>query len=104
MCGFLPIRSTSPSRWRFRIGEQLTARVGRDLSVRSVQDTATYDSRHQSAGGSVTLGYGVAGSANYSQARVQAEHVSVSRHSGLRANDGGRSTPRRGTPSEASRG
>ncbi|MFN3296944.1 hemagglutinin repeat-containing protein [Caldimonas sp.] len=76
-------------RWTFRIGEQLTARVGRDLTIHSVQDTATYDSRHHSAGGSVTIGYGFAASASYSQARVNAEHASVSQHSGLRAGDGG---------------
>jgi hypothetical protein len=70
-------------------GEQLTARVGRDLTIHSVQDTATYDSQHRSAGGSVTIGYGFAASASYSNARVEADHASVSQHSGLRAGDQG---------------
>jgi filamentous hemagglutinin len=67
----------------------IATRVGRDLTIHSVQDTATYDSQHRSAGGSVTIGYGFAASANYSQARVEADHASVSQHSGLRAGDQG---------------
>ncbi|MFN3417690.1 MAG: hemagglutinin repeat-containing protein [Caldimonas sp.] len=70
-------------------GERIVAQVGGDLTIHSVQDTATYDSQHRSAGGSVTIGYGFAASASYSNARVEADHASVSQQSGLRAGDQG---------------
>ncbi len=67
-------------------GERVVADVGRDLTVRSVQDTMNYhaDQKQVSAGASYTYGSG-GGSANMSVnwSKADAQYASVNRQSGL---------------------
>ncbi|OWQ82880.1 hypothetical protein CDN98_23850, partial [Roseateles terrae] len=44
---------------------KVTADVGGSLKIESLQDTAKFDSKSTSAGGSATFGYGAGGSANF---------------------------------------
>ena len=71
-------------------GEQVVAKVGGNLSIASVQDTSQYDSKEQSLGGSISIGYGkVGGSLSASQSKVSSDYASVVEQSGIRAGDGG---------------
>ncbi|WP_269208781.1 hemagglutinin repeat-containing protein, partial [Dickeya chrysanthemi] len=72
--------------------ETITARVGRDLLVRSEQDSDRYDSKQQSAGAGVTIPiYGGGGGASFSFSRdkVHSNFDSVQEQSGLFAGAGG---------------
>ncbi|MBB3197190.1 polymorphic toxin-type HINT domain-containing protein, partial [Roseateles terrae] len=55
----------------------------------SLQDTAKFDSKSTSAGGSATFGYGAGGSANFSQSKVNADYAAVGEQAGIRAGDEG---------------
>jgi filamentous hemagglutinin len=68
---------------------KISAQVGGDLKIESLQDTSRYASKNQSLGGSVTLGIGASGSASASSAKVHADYASVTEQSGLKAGDGG---------------
>lgn len=70
-------------------GERVVADVGGDLFIESLQDISTYESRDKSAGGSVTIGYGFAGSVQVGQTRIDSDFASVAEQSALRAGDGG---------------
>ncbi|MDX1251985.1 MAG: hemagglutinin repeat-containing protein [Gammaproteobacteria bacterium] len=71
-------------------GQQVAANVGGDLNIESLQDTSTYDSKQQSIGGSVSVGYGKAsGSFSASQQKVNSDFASVTEQSGIKAGDGG---------------
>ncbi|UXH77378.1 hemagglutinin repeat-containing protein [Roseateles amylovorans] len=65
------------------------AQVGGDLQIESQQDTAKFDSKSSTVGGSVTVGYGAGGSANYSKSKVDADYAAVGTQAGIRAGDGG---------------
>ncbi|MCS4511944.1 hemagglutinin repeat-containing protein, partial [Xylophilus ampelinus] len=73
----------------------VTADIGGDLTVESLQDTARYDSKQSSAGGSITVGLaggipvGVTGSASIGNAKVKGDYASVTDQSGFKAGDGG---------------
>ncbi|MBQ9259391.1 MAG: hemagglutinin repeat-containing protein [Neisseriaceae bacterium] len=67
-------------------GVDITAK---DLNIESLQDTMTYDSRQENISGSVTVGYGVSGSASYSKSKVNADYASVNEQSGIFAGDDG---------------
>ncbi|MBQ9619517.1 MAG: hemagglutinin repeat-containing protein, partial [Neisseriaceae bacterium] len=67
-------------------GVDITAK---DLNIESLQDTMTYDSRQENISGSITVGYGVSGSANYSKSKVNADYASVNEQSGIFAGDDG---------------
>ena len=67
-------------------GVDLTAK---DLNIESMQDTMTYDSRQENVSGSITVGYGVSGSASYSKSKVNADYASVNEQSGIFAGDDG---------------
>jgi len=74
-------------------GEQVIAKVGRDLLLQSQQDTDYYDSKQMnlSAGGSMTvLGPG-GGSANFSasQSKIDSNYRSVQEQTGLFSGKGG---------------
>src|SRR5574343_3841 len=65
---------------------QISARVGGDLKLESLQDTSTYRSKDQSIGGSVTVGYGSAsGSVSVSQQKIRSDFASVREQSGMQA-------------------
>ncbi|WP_332311040.1 hemagglutinin repeat-containing protein [Stenotrophomonas sp. SY1] len=69
--------------------ERVVANVGGDLSIESLQDTSTYDSKNKSMGGSVTVGAGFSGSASYSSSKVKGDYASVTEQSGIQAGAGG---------------
>ncbi|PPK44809.1 hemagglutinin-like protein [Trinickia symbiotica] len=70
-------------------GRQVVANVGGNLTIESLQDTSTYHSKHESVSGSVTVGYGFSGSANYGQQKMDSDFASVAEQSGIKAGDGG---------------
>ena len=71
-------------------GKQVTADIGGNLTIQSLQDTSRYDSKNQSASGSGTFGFGGASvSATYSQSEIDASYASVNQQSGIQAGDGG---------------
>ena len=67
-------------------GVQVNAK---NLSIQSVQDSETYQSKQQNAGAQVTVGYGFSASGSYSQSKVKADHASVTEQSGIYAGEGG---------------
>ncbi|MRR52063.1 MAG: adhesin, partial [Rhodocyclaceae bacterium] len=71
-------------------GKQAQAKVGGNLTVESLQDTSSYDSKQQNIGGSVTVGYGGAsGSVSAGQQKMKSSYASVREQSGIKAGDGG---------------
>lgn len=69
--------------------EQVTAKVGGNLNIESLQDTSNFKSKQQSLGVSVTIGAGAGGSISASQSNVNSDFASVTQQSGIRAGDGG---------------
>ncbi|MBK8745318.1 MAG: hemagglutinin repeat-containing protein [Propionivibrio sp.] len=78
-------------------GEQVIANVGKDLTIESLQDLSTYDSKQKSAGVSVSLcilpfcvgATPVSGSVSASASKMNSNYASVTEQSALRAGDGG---------------
>ncbi|MRR28862.1 hypothetical protein EG834_00660 [bacterium] len=71
-------------------GKQAQAKVGGNLTVESLQDTSSYDSKQQNIGGSITVGYGGAsGSISAGQQKMKSSYASVREQSGIKAGDGG---------------
>lgn len=75
-------------------GQQVIAKVGTagqgKLLIESLQDTSSYNSKQQSAGFSLSVGYGkMSGSVSASQSKVKSEYASVAEESGLQAGDRG---------------
>jgi len=76
-------------------GKQVTASVGGNLNIESVQDTSKYDAKQQSAGVGVSVCippfcYGSSSaSASFSQAKAGGDYASVVEQSGIKAGDGG---------------
>jgi filamentous hemagglutinin len=73
-------------------GKQVTADIGGDLNIESLQDTSTYDSNQSSAGFSVSFsptGIPTGGSINASQTNIDSNYASVTEQSGIKAGDGG---------------
>lgn len=69
---------------------QITAKVGGNLTIQSLQNQATYDERGSSTGGSMFIGTGTSSaSASYSETRIESDYASVAQQSGFRAGDGG---------------
>ncbi|MDM0007814.1 hemagglutinin repeat-containing protein [Variovorax sp. J22G73] len=70
--------------------DRVTAKVGGDLKIESLQDTSTSTSKQQSVGGSLSVGYGVwSASVNASSAKASGNYASVKEQSGIKAGDGG---------------
>ncbi|WP_372390527.1 hemagglutinin repeat-containing protein [Xanthomonas sp. NCPPB 3582] len=69
--------------------DKVIADVGGNLSIESLQDTSTYDSKDKSVGASVTFGAGFSASGSYSSNEVNGEFASVTEQSGIQAGDGG---------------
>ncbi|WP_145985807.1 hemagglutinin repeat-containing protein [Aquitalea magnusonii] len=71
-------------------GKQISADAGGNLSIESLQDKNHYDSKQQSVGGSLSVGYGMmGGSISASNSKVNSDFVSVGEQSGILAGDGG---------------
>ena len=69
---------------------QIAANVGGNLNVESLQDTSKFDSKQQSIGGSISIGYGkMGGSFSASKSKVDSDFASVAEQSGFRAGDEG---------------
>jgi hypothetical protein len=68
---------------------QVIADVKGNLNIASLQDTARFDSKEQSASVSGTYGYGANVNASFSQSTVHNDYASVQEQSGIRAGDGG---------------
>ena len=70
-------------------GKQVTATVGSNLNIESLQDTATYSEKNQQVGASAMIGAGGSGSANFAKSNIDSTYASVTEQSGLKAGDGG---------------
>ncbi len=71
-------------------GKQVVANVGGSLNVESLQDTSKFDSKQQSIGGSISVGYGkMGGSINVGKSNINSDFASVTEQSGIRAEDDG---------------
>ncbi len=77
-------------------GEQVVADVGKssdgNLTIQSLQDTSSYDSKQKSAGISVSIpiGAGMAGSSIIgSQSKIKSDYASINEQSGILAGDKG---------------
>jgi len=73
-------------------GKQITAAIGGNLAIESLQDTSTYQSEQKSAGFSASIPiYGTGGSAsvNVSKSRIDSDYASVTEQSGIKAGDAG---------------
>jgi filamentous hemagglutinin len=68
---------------------QVTANVGGNLSIESLQDTNQYKESSKSAGGSIMVGAGVSGSINLAKSSINSNYQSVGEQSAIRAGDGG---------------
>ncbi|MGV0982938.1 MAG: hemagglutinin repeat-containing protein [Limnohabitans sp.] len=70
-------------------GDQVTANVGGNLNIESLQDSSQYKEKSQQVGGSVMVGAGFSGSVNVGQTKVNSDYLSVGEQSAIRAGDGG---------------
>ena len=70
-------------------GKQVTATVGGNLNIESLQDTATYAEKNQQIGASGMVGAGMSGSVNYAKSDINSTYASVTEQSGIKAGDGG---------------
>ena len=71
-------------------GRQAIVDVGGNLNIESLQDLSTYDSKQQSMGGSLSVGYGrMSGSVSASKSTVNSDFASVTEQSGIKAGDEG---------------
>ena len=68
---------------------KVSADIGGNLTVQSLQDQSSYHSNSASTGGSVTVGSAPSASASLSKTRVDSDFQSVGTQSGIRAGDGG---------------
>ncbi|MGE5493451.1 MAG: hemagglutinin repeat-containing protein, partial [Actinomycetota bacterium] len=71
-------------------GNRVVADIGGNLTIESLQDKSTYDSKQQNLGVSVSVGIGkMGGSVSASQSKIKSNYQSVGEQSALRAGDGG---------------
>jgi filamentous hemagglutinin len=74
-------------------GKQVTATVGGNLNIESLQDTVTYAEKNQQAGVSGMVGLtqtgAGSGSANFAKSNINSNYASVTEQSALKAGDGG---------------
>jgi filamentous hemagglutinin len=68
---------------------KVSATVGGDLTITSLQDTSTYRNQQQSVGGSITFGPKVTGSVNFANSNIKSDYASVDQQAGVRAGDNG---------------
>ncbi|MGY0195826.1 hemagglutinin repeat-containing protein [Leptothrix sp. BB-4] len=69
--------------------DQVTANVGGDLKMESLQDTQQFQESSKSAGGSMMAGAGASGSVNVGLSKIDSQYRSVAEQSAIRAGDGG---------------
>ena len=73
--------------------EQITAAIGGNLNLQSLQDQSSYSSREQNLGGSLSVpltpGAGFGASLNAGRTRIDSTYASVTQQTGLKAGDQG---------------
>ena len=70
-------------------GKQVIADIRGDLNIESLQDTAWFDSKSQSASINATVGFGASVSASFNRSKIKSDYASVQEQSGILAGDGG---------------
>ncbi|WP_312122239.1 hemagglutinin repeat-containing protein [Kosakonia cowanii] len=72
-------------------GDKVTADVGRDLTLSSLQDSDNYNSKQQSVSGGLnyTFGSGAGGSFSYNRDKMKSNYDSVQEQTGIFAGKGG---------------
>ncbi len=60
-----------------------------NLNIESLQDTAKYEGKQESASGQVTVGYGASAGGSYSKSKVNSNYASVKTQAGIYAGDEG---------------
>ncbi len=70
-------------------GHRVSADIGGNLLIESLQDKSIYDSKQQSLGASITIGPTMGGSLSYSKSKANSTYASVIEQSGIQAGDGG---------------
>ncbi|WP_426769463.1 hemagglutinin repeat-containing protein, partial [Pseudomonas aeruginosa] len=73
-------------------GESILAKVGRDLTLQSLQDRDYYDSKQKNVGGGASLaivGQGGGANLSLSQSKLHSKYDSVQEQTGLFAGKGG---------------
>ncbi len=75
------------------IGSQVKGKrvelTAENLNIESLQDTAKYEGKQESASGQVTVGYGVSVGGNYNKSKVNSDYASVKTQAGVYAGDAG---------------
>ena len=69
--------------------KQVSATVGGNLNIESLQDTSTYTEKNQQVGVSGMVGAGASGSANLAKSNIDSNYASVTEQSGLQAGNSG---------------
>ena len=70
--------------------DQITAKVGGNLVLESLQDLSAYDSKQKSAGFSLSVGAGmIGGSLSLAKSKIESDYASVTEQTGIKAGDGG---------------
>ena len=69
--------------------KQVTATVGGNLQVESLQDSSTYAEQSKQVGASGMIGAGGSGNVNYAKSSINSTYASVIEQSGIKAGDGG---------------
>ncbi|SHH62989.1 hemagglutinin repeat-containing protein [Massilia sp. CF038] len=70
-------------------GAQVVADVKGNLNLESLQDTATFDGKNQSASISGTYGFGASVNGSFSQTSIKSDYASVQEQTAIRAGDKG---------------
>jgi len=70
-------------------GKQVTATVGGNLNIESLQDTANYAEQNKQIGASGMIGAGASGNVNFAKSNINSTYASVTEQSGIKAGDGG---------------
>jgi filamentous hemagglutinin len=69
--------------------EQVTATVGGNLNIESLQDKSNYTEQSKNIGGSVTIGPAPGASISLGKTNIDSNYESVTEQSGIQAGDGG---------------
>ncbi len=70
-------------------GKKVAAKVGGNLNIESLQDTAVYAEKNQQIGASGMFCAGASGNVNYAKSNINSNYASVTEQSALKAGDGG---------------
>ena len=72
------------------VGTRDSANGSGSLTIESLQDTSTYNSKQQNVGGSLSVGAGkMSGNISINHSKIKNDYASVNQQSGIHAGDGG---------------